>query len=277
MANVANMFSSCFLALLLALWGVTRARRAGFTSADRFMIAMFMVVPVFAFLPQTLLWALRSFTSIYPATIEEVRAIGLIMIPTLYFIMRLFQTVLMDGGRYRNLKAAAVVVATIALPLFMKSIPHSAREEIFSVMCSLRVVDAASPASVINARSALGIANTTPFYYSTEGVIRWIRDNTPSDAHILTDRDELYLLRGRTIVGPRQVAAVPPQYGVERPAVVEAFFQTTEALQSLDTARVERVAISYGADFFVVPWRDENALYRDEYFSVVATRKNPGE
>jgi hypothetical protein len=277
MANVANLLSSSALVLLLALYGVVRAHAAGFKPADRLMAAMLVAVPVFAFVPQTVLWALRSFTRIYPATIEEVRAIGFVMIPALYFVLRLFQLVLAEGGRYRRLQAAAVVVATIALPLTMKSLPNSAREGILSLMTALHVVDPSSPSSVINARSALGITYSTPFYYSTEGVIRWIRDNTPPGTRILTDRDELILLRDREIVGPRQVAAVPPKFGVELPAMTQMVFGTMEAMRSRDTPSVERLAESYGADFFVVAWPVENALYRDNYFSVVRVRKHPDD
>jgi hypothetical protein len=269
MANVANMLSSSALVLLLAVYGLVRAHAAGLRPADRFMGAMLVAVPVFAFLPQTALWVLRSFTGIYPATIEEVRAIGFIMIPALYFVLRLFELMLEEGGRHRRLKAAAVVIATLALPLAMKSLPYGAREGILSVMTDLRLVDPSNPPSVINARSALGITHSTPFYYSTEGVIRWIRDNTPPDARILTDRDELILLRGREIVGPRQVAAVPERTGIELPEKTQMVFRTMEAMQSRDTANVERLARSYGADFFVVPWPVDHALYRDHHFSVV--------
>src|SRR5229473_4670440 len=110
LANVANVLSSCALVLILALYGVVRARKAGFTPTDRFMVAMFVAIPTFAFLPQTILWVLRSFTDVYPATIEEVRAIGFIMIPALYFVLRLLQQILADGGPYRNLKTPAVVI-----------------------------------------------------------------------------------------------------------------------------------------------------------------------
>jgi hypothetical protein len=223
------------------------------------------------------LWALRSFNRIYPATIEEVRAIGFIMIPALYFVLRLFQLILAEGGRYRRLEAAAVVVATIALPLTMKALPNGAREGILSLMTTLHVVDPSSASSVINARSALGITYSTPFYYSTEGVIRWIRDNTAPGTRILTDRDELILLRDREIVGPRQVAAVPRKFGVELPAMTQMVFRTMETMRSRDTQRVERLAESYGADFFVVAWQVENALYRDNYFSVVRVRKHPDD
>jgi hypothetical protein len=107
-------------------------------------------------------------------------------------------------------------------------------------------------------------------------VIRWVRENAPKGSRILTDRDEFIVLYGHEIVGPRQVAAVPNRYGIELPAMTQVFFQTMEAVQSRDTARVADVARSYAADYFVVPWPVEGALYRDRFFSLVATRRNPG-
>jgi hypothetical protein len=241
------------------------------------MAALFIAIPVFAFLPQTILWVLRSFTSVYPTSIEEVRAIGFVMIPALYFILRLFGLVLEHGGRHRALKAVAIAVATIALPLSMKSMPVSAREGILSAMGVLGVVDSGNPASVLNARAVLGIAHSTPFYYSTEEVIRWIRGNTPRGTRILTSRDELLLLRDREVIGPRQVAQVPARAGVELPAMSQLFVRTEEAIRSRDTDRVERLAKAYGADFFVVPWRAEGAAYVDQYFSIIAVRKDLGD
>jgi hypothetical protein len=269
LANVANVLSSCALVLILALYGVVRARRAGFTPTDRFMVAMFVAIPTFAFLPQTILWVLRSFTDVYPTTIEEVRAIGFIMIPALYFVLRLLQQILADGGPYRNLKAAAVMVAVVALPLTVKSFTPSTREAILSAMTALHMVDSTDATSVANARSALGIAHSTPFYYSTQGVIQWSRENTPPNSRILTDRDELVLLRDREIVGPRQVAAVPPRAGVELPGMTQIFFETERAIQSHDLAEVQGLAMTFGADFVVVPWRVDGAPYHDDYFSVV--------
>ena len=268
--NVANVLSSSALVLLLAFYGVAKVRKAGFTPVDRFMLAMFVAIPVFAFLPQTVLWVLRSFTDVYPATLEEVRAIGFIMIPALYFVLRLLQKILADGGPHRTLKAFALIVGVIALPLTVKSINSSAREGILSAMTALHMVNSANSASVANARSALGIAYSTPFYYSTQGVIRWTRENTAPNSRILTDRDELVLLRDRQIVGPRQVAAVPPRDNVELPDSTQLFFQTKQAMQSRDLAQVQRLAMSFGADFVVVPWRVDGAPFHDDDFSVVS-------
>ena len=140
-------------------------------------------------------------------------------------------------------------------------------------MTSLGVVNPSDPGSVMNARSALGISHTTPFYYSTERVISWLRQNTPPGTRILTDRDELILLREREIVGPRQISAVPPRAGVELPDLAQIYFWTQQALREHDFARLERIAEMCGADFIVVPWNAAGAVYSDNYFSVVPVGK----
>jgi hypothetical protein len=272
--NIANVLSSFALVLILALAGVRRRKAAGWTRMDRIMGAMFVVIPAFAFLPQTLLWILRSFTDIYPATMEEVRAIGFIMIPALYFVMRLFQHVLATGGAMARVKAGGIALAVIALPLATKSLPVAAREGIFSGMASLGLVNPSDPSSATNARSALGISHTSPFYHSAEGVISWLRENTSPGTRILTDRDELLLLREREIVGPRQVAAVPPRAGVELPDLAQLYFWTQQALRDHDIARLEWLTRMCGADFIVVPWHATGAIYTDSYFSVVPVGKD---
>jgi hypothetical protein len=271
MVNVANAFSSSALILLLALAGMVAARRTGFTRVDRLMAALFLAVPIFAFGPQTALWGLRSFTSVYPATIEEVRAIGLIMIPALYFILRLFKRFVEAGGPRAPLKAVAIVVAVLALPLLMKNLPHWAREGILSTMTALHVVDSGNVSVVANARAALGISvGASPLYYSTQGVREWLVRNTPPGARILTDRDDMILLRDRVILGPRQVAA-----NIYKPAPEEAelFLRTSRAMEAKDTERVKDLAESYDADVVVVAWRVDGAAFADDAFSVIPVRK----
>jgi hypothetical protein len=249
------------------------ARRVGFTRVDRLMIALFLAAPVFAFAPQTALWALRSFTSVYPATIEEVRAISLIMIPALDFVLKLFMRILESRGPHAQLKAGAVVVAVLALPLLMKNLPHWAREGILSTMTALRFIDSGSASGMANARVALGIsARASPLYYSTQGVRKWLASNTPPGARILTDRDDLILLRDRVILGPRQVAV-----NIYKPTPEETglFLHTSRAMEAKDTARVKELAESSDADFFVVAWRVDGAAYADDNFSVVPVGKDP--
>ncbi len=269
MVNVANALSSSSLILLLALAGMVVTGRNGFTRVDWLMLGMFLSVPVMAFGPQTALWILRSFTSIYPATIEEVRAISLIMIPAFYFILKLFRAVLDSGGPRRSLKAGAIVIAVIALPLFMKNLPNWAREDILSTMEALHVVDSDSSSSVANARSALGLgaAATAPLYYATVGVREWLEKMTPPHARILTDRDDLILLRDKVIVGPRQVGATTRYATTEQ---TELFLQVSQAMGVRDIGRVKALARSCDADYIVVPWRVDGALFVDGEFSVIS-------
>ena len=270
LANIANGLSSSLFIVLLALAGMVAAHRAGFTRTDHLMAAMFVAVPVFAFLPQTIVWVLRSFTDIYPITIEEVRAVGLIMIPALYFILRLFRRVLESRRPGAVLECGAIVVAVLALPLFMKNLPQVAREGILSVMTSLHVVDPANESRVANARAALGISpGASALYYSTEQVRQWLASNTPSQARILTDRDDLVLLLDKVILGPRQVA-VHSYKGTKGQASL--FLRTTQAMAARDVPHLREIAAEYGADFAVVAWRSNMAIYADDAFSVIPLR-----
>jgi hypothetical protein len=267
MVNVANAVASSALILMLAMGGLIREARAGFSRVDRFMAAMFVVVPLFAFLPQTILWGLRSFMSIYPATIEEVRAINLVMVPALYFVMRLFMRVLHGGGPHQRLRATAIIFAVIALPLIMKATPLWARERVLTAMTDLRIVDQGRSSSIVNARSALGLSTGISLYYSTQRVREWLQANTPSQARILTDRDDMILLRDRVVVGPRQTVVKAFDATLER---TEFFLQLTRAMEARDTARLRELARACSADFVVVPWRADGALYVDDDFSVIS-------
>jgi hypothetical protein len=279
MVTLANMSASYVLIFVIALFGIARARKRGFSATDRFMLAMFVVVPLFAFMPQTALWILRSFTNVYPATIEEVRAISFVMLPSLYFALRVFQQIVSEGGRGALPKAALLVAALIAMPMAMKSLSHPVRESILLGMERLRLVDPSNASSVASARSALGIANSTqgrPFYYSTEGAVRWARANIPRGARILTDRDEFVLLRHHEVIGAKQLAAVPPKSGVELPEMAQVFFMTSRAMNSRDIDGIGTLARRFGADYVVVPWEAPGALYADSNYSVlkVSGRRN---
>jgi hypothetical protein len=273
LVNVANILSSSALILLLAMAGALSRWRVGLTRSDRLMIAMFAAVPLVALGPQTLLWILRSFTGVRPVSLEEVRALGLILIPAFYFVLRLFQRTLEAGGRHARLKAAAIAAAALALPLTMKGLPQTAREMILSSMMAVQLIHHEDEAAVTNARAALGLtAGSAPLYYSTQGIRDWLGSHTAPGTRILTDRDDMILLRDRVIVGPRQVGAATFEVSGR---LVDMYLQTSRAMQSRDTARVIELANGYGADFAVVPWPVAGARYADEWFSVVATAPSP--
>jgi hypothetical protein len=270
LVNVANIFSSYALIFLLAIAGIVAAFRHGANRSDKLMLGMLLAVPLVAFGPQTVLWFLRSRTTIHPINIEEVRALGLIMIPSLYFVLRLFQRTVTAGGPAMRPKAALIVVGVLALPLVMKNLPGVAREGILSVMAAAGVINPSSESSIANARAALGLAaEAAPLYYSTRGVRAWLQANSLYHDRILTDRDDMILLRERIVIGPRQVSATTY---VPTESLVETFLKTSRAMLARDTARVLELARSYKADYVVVPWQVPGAAYSDGTFSVLRVR-----
>ena len=268
LANWANIFSSYALIFLLTLSGIIVQKRYGFSKLDQRMLAFFVAVPVVAFGPQTALWLVRGFLPIPPINIEEIRTISFIMIPSIYFIFRLFEFAVQ---RKRGpVLGCAIVVVFVALPLGMKSLSSSARENILVTAIHVKLLDSSNESQVQNARSALGISYDYPYYYSTLGVRQWLAENPQAFNKLLSDRDELMLLN-RPIVGPRQVAAAPTESlsGMETERLTKAFLETKAALRSRDLTAVMQVGRNYGADITVVPWKVANALYQDSYFSVV--------
>jgi hypothetical protein len=270
LVNVANVLSSSALILALGLVGLVRVARNGPSRPDRLMMAMFVAVPLLALGPQTLMWTLRSFAPVYPVNLEEVRAIGLIMVPAFYFTLRLFMWVTRAGSAHPTAKAAAIVVLVLVLPLFMKNLPRWARESALAAMASLHIVDPSDESRMANARTALGLsASSAPFYYATEGVRRWIEGNTSPGSRILTNRDDMILLRHYVIIGPRQVGATT-YYAT--PEMTALFLDLSQAIASKDTARVAQLGKANQAHFAVVPWTAPGAVYSDPYFSVIDLR-----
>lgn len=270
LVNVANMLSSSALILLLAGAGVAASWRAGFTRSDRTMACLFAAVPLLAFGPQTALWILRGFTSVQPVNLEEVRAISLVMIPALYFVLRLFQRTLERGGPWARPRAAAIVAAVLVLPLTMKSLPAWARAGALNVMAAAGVVNPSSESSVSNARAALGLtARGAPLYYSTHGVRNWLQSHSSWGARILTERDDLILLHERNVVGPRQVGA--STYYVTS-GDRDVFAETSRAFANRDLVSLLEIARGQRAEFVVVPWPVPGAVFADNEFSVVTVQ-----
>jgi hypothetical protein len=269
LANWANIFSSYALIFLLSMAGIFVQKRHGFSKLDQRMLAFFVAIPVVAFGPQTVLWLLRGFLPISPINMEEIRTISFIMIPSIYFTLHLFEFALKKKNG--PVLGCAIAIAFVALPLSMKSLSPSARENILVAAINFRLLDSSNQAQVQNARSALGISYDYPYYYSTLAVQRWLSENQWAFHKILSDRDELMLLN-RPIVGPRQVAAAAGKVisWEETELLTKAFLDTKAAFRSRDLATVMQVGRSYGADIAVVPWKVANALYQDSYFAVVS-------
>jgi hypothetical protein len=268
LVNVANILSSSALILVLAFAGMVSAWRAGLTRSDKLMLALFAAVVLFSFGPQTLVWIVRSMHPIHPVNLEEIRTLSLIMIPSLYFILRLFTRVADGGGPRVRWKAAGIVAGVLVLPLLMKGLPVWVRESVLATMTATHMVDARSESALANARVALGLgARRAPFYYATEGVRGWLAKNAAPGARVLTDRDDLVLLRDVVLVGPRQVGATS-YYPTQ--ALTDVYLQTSGAIERGDLVRVKKLAKALDVDYAVVPWRVESAPFVDNDFSVIA-------
>ena len=270
LVNVANMISSYALIGLLAVAGFFVRKRQGLTGNDRLMAGLFLSSVVVSFGPQTLMWIVRSFFPVYPINFEEVRALSVVMIPSIYFIFCLFEKATEPGDRKAIAGAMFIVVAYLALPAFMKSMSGSAREYLLSVATNTGIVNGQDMAAMRNARSALGIGgggNASSLYYSTEQLRTWLDRNARPGTRVLTNRDDLSLLN-LTLVGSRQAAAVA---AVTAKAVtwVDELSDTQKALSSGRTEEVVRVAQKHRAELAVVPWPVANAVYTDQLFSVI--------
>jgi hypothetical protein len=79
----------------------------------------------------------------------------------------------------------------------------------------------------------------------------------------------MILLRDRVVVGPRQTVVKAFDATLER---TQFFLQLTRAMEAKDTARLRELARASSADFVVVPWRAEGALYVDDDFSVLSPK-----
>jgi hypothetical protein len=270
LVNVANVLSSYALIFVLTMAGFFVQKRRGLGRNDWLMVGLFLSSVVVSFGPQTLMWLVRPFIPVYPINFEEVRAVSVVMIPSIYFTFCLFEKAIATEGRKAIVGAALVVVAYLALPLFMKSMPGEAREYLVSVAIRTGIVDARNPGAVLNARSVLGIgggSNVGALYYSTEGLRTWLDQHCQRGTRVLTNRDDLSLLN-LTLVGSRQSIVVIPS---TRDTVtrLEELSETQKALSSGKTEEVVRVAQKYLAQLAVVPWSVSDALYSDVHFSVI--------
>ena len=109
LTTILTIAASYGVFLLLAVSGAVRRYRVGFTRIDRFMLAFTAAVILVSYGLQTSLWALRQFVTIYPLNFEEVRTINFIMIPSLYFVYRLY-------SHYRNGRTTTTRNIIPALP-----------------------------------------------------------------------------------------------------------------------------------------------------------------
>ncbi|MCP9455880.1 MAG: hypothetical protein NNA18_07220 [Nitrospira sp.] len=270
LASILLIVASFGVIFILAVMGAVRCYRTGLTRSDRFMLAFAAAVLVVAYGLQTALWILRQFTAIYPLNFEEVRTINFIMIPSLYFIYRLY-------SHYRDqehvAKRAIVPVVIVLLAVFqpiavLRLMPEASRERVYEAAMESGLVKRSDTLRQLYARQILGLDHPAGrYYYSVRNLLDWMEKNVTKNDHILTDLNEANLLDVK-LVGAQIGFLGLAVEGPDRLKWMAAVQDTRNALASGDTQEVVRVARKYEANLAIVPWPVPGALYHDGKYSI---------
>jgi hypothetical protein len=269
LTTLANIFLSYGFIFALSVAGaVVARRREGWNDLDRILIAFAAAVVAASCGLQFPIWILRSFTPIYPINFEEIRAISLLMVPSLYFVTRLFALLWWSDGN--RIAAAAVLLVFALQPILMiRSLPVSWREGLIERMAQAGVLPESDTIRLLYARQYLGLANEGPrFYYSALGVLGWLDANARPDDRVMTDRNEIPLA-GMPVVGAFQRVMMMSVAVPARRDWKNELDQVSKALATRDLDRVFETARELHATLVIVPWPEPAALYRDDNFSVL--------
>jgi hypothetical protein len=271
-ATVATIGLSYGLILLLTLAGLYRTWRGGFTWLDRAMLGFAVAVATASYGPQTLLWALRQFVPIYPVNFEEIRAINFIVLPSLHFIYRLFSSSVAARGMAGWLAVAIPVVVLLQPVVLLRALPAGVKVQLIETATSRGLIDRDDTLRKLYARQLLRLETHEPrFYYAMRGVLEWLEMNCKGSDRVLTDRNEVLLLKC-SAVGPFVAMQGLAINTVARRSWQQEMRDVAAALRTSDMEEVRRAGAKYGATLAVVPWPVQEAVYRDELFSVVRLR-----
>jgi hypothetical protein len=255
----------------LAIWGAAAIRRRGdMNELDRRMILFTLATLVTSYGLQFVVWTVRRFFDIGPVTLEEVRAVNLLMLPATYFVFRLYQSRRAVDGRARVFVPAAIIAAFLLQPIVILNwLPVTWRQSMVNKAVAMDVLNHNDGLRMRYARQFLGLKESSPrIYYSTEALLPWLRRNTTSGDVVVTDRDDLFLEGVRTVGNFRAVFATTPRDPSRRNLKAEV----TAVSQALATGRVQEVidvAKRFRANLAIVPWPVADAVYQDRYFSVI--------
>ncbi len=271
LATLATMASSFGIIFLLALTGAIRAFRRGVAKAlDREMVMFTFAVLLCAYGLQIFLWALRDAIPVFPINFEEMRAINMLMIPSVYFIFRLYDEAPQFGGLSQRAVRVALIAAFVLQPIvIVKVLPAPWREAIIYEAVARGVLNGGDAPRMLYARQFLGLADEgRRFYYSSRPALEWLERNaTPNDT-VFTNLNEFYMSRVKT-VGPFLEIVSLDVWDVRRAQWAQTLGAIDRALSARDLAQVMALARSLGATYAVVSWPVEDAAYRDDFYSVV--------
>jgi hypothetical protein len=270
-ATLATIALSFGVIFLLAAAGAVRAFRSGMAKPlDREMVTFAIAVPLAAYGLQILLWALRDSIPVFPVNFEEVRAINMVMIPSVYFIFRLYELAPEPGGLSQGAVRTAIMAAFALQPIVLvRAMPAPWREGVIHAAVSRGVLKGGDAPRMLYARQLLGLGDDGPrFYYSSRSAVDWLERNAGPDDLVLTNLNEFHMSRVKT-VGPFLGILSFYVWEVQRAAWAESLEAIDRALATRNLGQVMTLARSLGATYAVVNWPVEGAAYRDDYYSVV--------
>jgi hypothetical protein len=270
-ATIATIISSYGVILLLALWGVVRVFRSGEARpADRAMVALAGGVVLAAFGLQFALWLLRDLVPVFPINFEEIRAINMLMVPSIYFVYRLYESAPLLGRLSPRAVRVTILAAFALQPIMMvKAMPASWREGMIDTAVSNGLLKTSDAPRMLYARQFLGLADEgRRFYYSTLPLLEWLERNIGPDERVLTNLDALYGTRIKA-VGPFLQIVTMDVWDPRRADWARSVELVDEAMRAKDLGRVFELAEKFGASYAVVDWPVSDSVYNDAYFWVV--------
>jgi hypothetical protein len=269
--TILTIAASYGVILLLAVSGAVQCYRRGLTRIDQFMLIFAAAAIIGSYGLQTSLWMLRQFTTVYPLNFEEVRIINFIMIPSLYFVFRLYSHYRDEAvASTRRIAPPLIVLLVLLQPIMLLRVsPGAVREWIYATALESGLIRKDDTLRQIYARQTLGLdRDQERYYYSVRNLLDWLRQNVSKEARILTDLNEVELV-GANIVGAHIGFLRKDIRSRERLEWMTGVHDTQAAFASHDLAQVTVVARKYGATLAIVPWPVQDALYQDAKYSVI--------
>jgi hypothetical protein len=197
----------------------------------------------------------------------------MIMIPSVYFIFRLYELAPEPGGLSKRTSRIALLVAFALQPiLLVRALPAQWREGLIEQAIARGVLKSSDTPRMLYARQFLGLAdNGRRFYYSSRLAIEWLERNAGPNDRVLTNLNELHMSRIKS-VGPFLGILDFQPWDVRRAAWAQSLEAIDGALSARDLGRVMTLARLLGATYAVVDWPVADAAYSDEYYSVIRVR-----
>lgn len=277
-ATIATIAASYGIIFLLAASGAVRVFRSGEANdLDRAMALFAVAIPIAAYGLQASLWILRGRTQILPFTIEEVRALNMIMVPSVWFAYRLWERMPASPANVPWLRVALVAAFALQPILVVRATPAPWREALVERLVDLGIVNRSDAPRMLYARQFLGLGEAgCRFYYASRGAVDWLQRNASPDERVLTNLNEFHLFRPNSI-GPYLGVVHLQVWDPQRARWAESTEAIDRALATRDVGRVTELGRALGADYAIVNWRAEPAAYRDDCYSVVRVPPSPKE